>query len=552
MKSAVALILAALLISFITVCNAPDTAGATTETTNGIAGSIRNKNNTAATNTIVKLLVYDYNPLEDTSEYAIFIDTTDKDGLFSFSHIRSGNYSVLARNEVLGTSALLKDISVPQDSINQIPSFSLDKNGSILIQFHSQGTMDSSSYLYIPGTDIVASVQKDNESILLSDIPAGSFKELILIRSGDIRSNILRSEIEIRPETTITIENPLWKFSRQIVLNTTSLGADIKNDIYNFPILIRLNAAEFDFSQSMPGGKDLLFSGKNSNVLPSQVERWDEINGQAEIWVKIDTIFGNAEQSIMMYWGNPEANSQKTGQMVFDTADGFQSVWHLGENADSVYDATANGYHGFRFGNISRSAGMIGFAQRFDSSGAYCDMGNVFNPGHSDFTLSAWAKRADTGLQAIIVKSNGSDPNATYGWNLSFGLSDQLHFFTATAAGTTWGETGSFSFWSDLNEPIIDSITWHYVAVVISRSDNESCRCFIDGVDVTGGYSGNISEITSIVNTLPLRIGSEADGDYKLTGFVDECVISNTIRSEEWIRLCFINQGPDDRLVAFK
>lgn len=549
MKSAVALILVALSIPFITICNAPDTAGATTETTNGIAGSIRNKDNTAAANTIVKLLVHDFNPLEDTSAYAVFIDTTDKDGFFSFKHIRSGKYSVLARNKALGTSALLRNIAIPEDSINELPAFNLDNNGSILVQFHSQGKIDSGSFLYIPGTDIVASVKKDDDSLLLNEIPAGSFKELILIRSGDMRSNILRNEIEIRPETTITIENPLWKFSRQIVLNTTPSGADIKGDIYNFPVLIRLNAANFDFSQAMPGGADILFS--NKNILPSQIERWDEVSGQAEVWVKIDTIFGTAEQSIMMYWGNPEATLQKTGHLVFDTADGFQCVWHLGENEDSVYDASANCFHGFRFGNISRSSGVIGFAQRFDSSGAYCDMGNVFNPANSDFTLSAWAKRADTGLQAIIVKSNGDDPNATYGWNLSFGLSDQLHFFTATAAETTWGETGSFNFWSDLNAPITDSTIWHHVAVVISRSDNESCRCYIDGIDVTGGYSGNISEITSIVNTLPLRIGSEADGDYKLKGFVDECVISNVVRSEEWIRLCFINQGPDDRLVVF-
>jgi len=551
MKSAVALIMAVLSISFLTVCNAPDTAGATTETTNGVAGSIRNKDNTAAVNTIVKLLVHDYNPMSDTSENSIFIDTTDKEGCFCFRKIRSGNYSVLARNVEHGTSAILKNIAVPQDSINKIPSFSLDKNGSILVQFHSEGELDSGSYIYIPGTDIVTLIKKEIDSIMLSEIPAGSFNELILIRSGNVRSNILRNELEIKPETTITIEKPLWKFSRQIVLNTTSSGVYIKDDIYNFPLLIRLNTANFDFSQAMPGGKDLLFSAKNKTILPFQIERWDESSGQAEIWVKIDTIFGNAQQSITMYWGNPEATFQKTSQVVFDTADGFQGVWHLGENTDSVYDATPNGYHGHKFGNISRASGIIGFAQRLDKSGAHCDMGNVINLKNSDFTLSAWAKRADTGLQAIIVKSNGDDPNTTYGWNFSFGISNQLHFFTATA-GTTWAESGSFDLWSDLNSPIIDSTSWHHIAVVISRSDNESCRCYIDGIDVTGGHRGNISEVTSIVNNLPLRIGSEADGDYKLTGFIDECVISNVIRSEEWIRLCFINQGPDDRLVIFK
>jgi hypothetical protein len=48
-----------------------------------------------------------------------------------------------------------------------------------------------------------------------------------------------------------------------------------------------------------------------------------------------------------------------------------------------------------------------------------------------------------------------------------------------------------------------------------------------------------------------MRIGAEADGDYQFKGSIDECVISHTVRSADWIRLCFINQGTDDRLVEF-
>lgn len=528
----------------------PDTAGATTETTNGITGSIRHKDNSAASNTIVKLLLYDHDPLADTCENPISTDTTDSDGKFGFSRIRSGNYSIVARNEANKTSTLIKSVNVIEDSLTELPCANLDKTGSILIDFKSQRAIDPGSYVYIPGTDIFAVIENDDQ-LVLNEVPSGSFTEVILVRAGEKRSNILRDEIEIKPDTIVTIENPLWQFSRQIILNTTASGADIKDDIYNFPVLIRLNNSNFDFSQSQPGGKDLLVSGKNNESLPLEIERWDEIASQAEVWVKVDTIFGNLEQVITMYWGNPETVMQKTGKEVFDTADGFQSVWHLNEIGDTVKDATGNGCHGIRFGKLSRSSAVIGFGQTFDSSDAYFDMGNVFNPGDSNITLSAWVKRADTGLQAIIVKSNGSDPSSTYGWNLSFGLSNQLHFFTASA-DTAWGSSGSFDFWSDLNAPIIDSTTWHHIAVVFNRSENEGNRCYIDGVDVTGGYRGNVSGITSIFNSLPLRIGSEADGDYKLTGSVDECVISKVIRSDVWIKLCFINQGPNDRLVVFK
>lgn len=541
---------AVLFLSLISGCTDPDTAGATTETTNGITGYIRHKDNSAASNTIVKLLLYDHDPLADTSENPIYTDTTDSDGKFTFSRIRSGNYSILARNEANKTSTLIKSVNVLKDSLTELPFANLDKAGSILIDFKSQGAIDSGSYVYIPGTDIFA-VTESGDQLVIDEVPSGSFTEVILVRAGENRLNILRDEIEIKPDTIVTIENPLWQFSREIILNTTASGADIKSDIYNFPILVRLNRSNFDFSQSQPGGKDLLFSGKNNKSLPLEIERWDETASQAEVWVKVDTIFGNSEQVITMYWGNPETVTQKTGKAVFDTADGFQSVWHLSETGDTVYDATANSCHGIRFGKLSRSSGVIGFGQIFDSSDAYFDMGNVFNPGDSNITLSAWVKRADTGLQAIIVKSNGSEPSSTYGWNLSFGLSNQLHFFTASA-DTIWGSSGSFDVWSDLNAPIIDTTTWHHIAVVFNRSDNEGSRCYIDGVDVTGGYRGDVTEITSIFNSLPLRIGSEADGDYKLTGSIDECVISKVIRPDVWIKLCFINQGANDRLVVFK
>lgn len=543
-------ILFVVLLSFImTGCTAPDTAGATTETTNGVIGLILNNDNTPATNTVVKLMIFDYDPAaQNVSDSTAFIDTTDTNGQFGFKRIRPGNYSILARNKKSKTSLLIRDVDVIDDSITEVSSANLKKSGSISIGFNSQGAIDSGSYVYIPGTDIFASVEK-KDRIVLDDVPAGLFSEVILHGPVDKKSNILRNGVEIKPESTITIENPLWKYSRKIVLNTTASGADIKDDLYNFPILIRLNNTNFQFDQA--GGSDLLFTSNNKR-LPMEIERWDDANRMAEIWVKIDTIYGNdAEQSITMYWGNPQAAIKWNSNQVFDTADGFLGVWHLNENSDTVHDATGNGFHGIRFGNLSQSSSVIGYGQAFSGATAYYEIGDAINPGTGNLTLSAWVKRKGTGLQSIFVKSNGGTPSSTYGWTLSFGVLDQLHFFTATD-GSSWGSKGAFDFWSDSNAVINDTVSWHYVVAVFNRFSNDSCRCFIDGMDVTGGHNGNVKDVASIVNTLPLRIGSEVDGDYRFIGSLDECVISGVPRSDAWIRLCFINQGASDKFVVFK
>jgi hypothetical protein len=88
--------------------------------------------------------------------------------------------------------------------------------------------------------------------------------------------------------------------------------------------------------------------------------------------------------------------------------------------------------------------------------------------------------------------------------------------------------------------------------MVINRASNDSCRLYIDGTDVTGPYRGSISSIAAIANTLDFRIGIEADDSYPYSGLIDEMVVSFTDRSADWVRLCYMNQKPQDALVQFR
>jgi hypothetical protein len=47
------------------------------------------------------------------------------------------------------------------------------------------------------------------------------------------------------------------------------------------------------FSQAQFGGSDIRFTKADNTFLPYEIERWDSAHSQAEIWVKVDTVFGN-------------------------------------------------------------------------------------------------------------------------------------------------------------------------------------------------------------------------------------------------------------------
>ena len=311
-----------------------------------------------------------------------------------------------------------------------------------------------------------------------------------------------------------------------------------------------MNAGNFDFSQAQAGGADIRFTKSDNTFLPYEIERWDAADELAEIWVRVDTVYGNnAAQSITLYWGNPNATDTSNGAAVFDTANGFQGVWHLGESASPIRDATYNGYNGSANGPQDLSGGAIGFCQSYVDSGAYTDFGNILNPGNANMTVSAWIKCSKNGgIYTIIGKSNGGKPVANYGWlmTINFGC---LAFYALTGTGN-WGDAGSF--WYQSSVPIADTTSWHFVVAAIDRSANSNCKLYIDGNDVSQTPTGDITKVGTVINTLNMRIGEQANNGLPFRGFIDEAVVAFATRSADWIKLCYMNQQQDNKLVEFR
>ena len=508
--------------------------GGTIETTNGIVGSIRNSDDTPAANAIVNIFTSGYNPIADGELGTEFIDTTDSDGNFGFYRITSGTYAVLARNRVAMTSFLTKGIAVDEGSITTLSMGTLDKSGIITAAF-SAGEGTAQGYVYIPGTDIVSSVGDDG-SLVLADVPPGTFDVVMLVSGDNAERNVLRSEITVVAADTTTIEMPLWKYQRRLILNTTTSGANVSGDVHGFAVLVRLNGSNFDFSQIQSSGKDLLFTDRNNLACPHEIERWDVSARRAEVWVLVDTVFGNnSVQSITMYWGNPDAAERADSKAVFDSASGHLGVWHLSGNGN---DATSRKNNAV-ICTPADAEGMVGPGKRFNGTDSIKIPSLLGKP--QVVTLSAWAM-----LDTVYPGSEGAEI-VSIGDGCLLRMDDTENDFGVSGSYHLIGESNFYHVYSGRN---LKKTGWHYCAVVLDYSNHEQ-SLYIDGdlsVSAAGLDSINYTGVGS--NTF-IGIHGNRKTNYNFTGLIDEVRIRSTVLTGNRVKLEYMNQKAEDALVVF-
>jgi hypothetical protein len=529
-------------------CTQPvSTGGSSSET---VIGKVVYTDGTSAGSVPVRLYPSDYDPVKDAAQGIQVSDTTGPDGTFCL-HVpdTTVTYSVFAKKPETETCALITGIHLTEDT-TQVEDAVLRSPGRIRISIPE--TCDTAnSYLYIPGTEFTA-VLDSNREAYFDNVPAETELSIIYAsKSISTASFILAEGIRLISNTTTQIPFPQWKHSKRLYLNTTTTGASVEKTTTGVPILLRLTKEWFDFNEAANDGSDIRFTKSDGYTLPYEIEQWDYNNNYAEIWVKPDTIFGNNnEQYITMYWGNAAAKSQSNASLVFDTADSFKGVWHLGENSGTIAkEATLKGYSGTYSGALSNgSLSDIGYAQTINNSATdIITMGNVLNPELNNISIGIWIKRSSFNFpQALVGKTNGDLPSAKYGYLLSIDP-DQFPHFNIASGGTNWGDAGTFSLAA--NMAISDTTDWHFIFVVIDRSGNNNCRMYIDGIDRTGRISGDITKVTTVTNTQNFRLGNESDNNSPYSGMLAEATIAFSCRTAEYLKLSYMNQKRTDALI---
>jgi hypothetical protein len=197
-----------------------------------------------------------------------------------------------------------------------------------------------------------------------------------------------------------------WSYSQTITLDTTAAGANVLEDVRQYPLAVLLDRSRFDFNQARADGADIRFFDSEGRALPHAIELWDKPAGSAAVWVLLDQVRGNnKDQSIVMKWGHSSAPNTSDSKAVFKRHHGFVGAWHLDEDGNTVSDgyrdASDHEAHGTGVGMIpgSRVDARIGKGVHLDNpkgqetarwirvSG---EKAAQFNPG-PPITVSLWA-----------------------------------------------------------------------------------------------------------------------------------------------------------------
>lgn len=339
-----------------------------------------------------------------------------------------------------------------------------------------------------------------------------------------------------------------WAHAVFLKLNTSATGANVSGTVTNFPVLVRLNAANFNFDQAKSDGSDLRFSkneaASNATELAMEIERWDNANKLAEIWVKVPEILGdNSQQGIKMYWGHQSPPTPTPSSPVFSSSNGFAGAWHLKEASGTgtvqFKDVTPSGNHSTAHNlNSSHSvAGISGLGVEFKGSQSIttANNGNSLHPT-GPMSIEFWVNPNQTGsYKRIVSKAFSSSGQPWEEYDIQ-----------------TDGSSGAFAFVlgmgssqsSVVSSPGSVSIgQWRHVA---GTYDQTFMRIYVDGV-----LQGSLAKTGAISDYgQPITMGKyQHDGASNFNGLLDEVRISTAARSADWVKLSYMNQRPDQKLV---
>jgi len=493
-------------------------------------------------------------PLPQTTGSAkrgIFLTMTDESGHFVVDSLDSGSYMIEVNNGI--SSACRIHCTISNDTGTQkLGTFAVQPYAAIIGKIDTTGTSAAQRYIQIYGLNRIVPIES-NGFFNIGGLPADLFTFRIVSINTAVKP-IDISGIRLIPGETKNLYAP-WAQSMKINVNTTLSGAGVSGNVYGFPMLVRLNSTNFNFSSAQIDGRDIRFTKPDNMMLPYEIERWDPINKLAEVWVKLDTVYGNdSSHFFVMYWGNPNATGSSNGESVFDTTDGFIGVWHLAGAGNTVArDATLHHYDGTPTDTAPQStAGVIGSALQFDGNVNGLVMKNTAAgplnfPRPGTYTFSAWVSVDTVYDEDEFITGKGFDQ---YAMRIKGSKSIPANMFAlheyidAPVYGT------------DLRFAPVVTQQWKYI---VGIRDTAKSYLFIDGtcVDSTGKIilgGGSVQNSTNFsIGRCGVSFASSTNvNDYlPFKGKTDEVRIARVACSADWVKLCFMNQKERDALVRW-
>ena len=208
------------------------------------------------------------------------------------------------------------------------------------------------------------------------------------------------SFISYGAEETINWWDTDWSYRKKLTFN----NSDQAETLTNFPVLVNLSSANFDYSKAKSDGSDLCFiDSDGSTELNYEIEDWDT-SGSSYVWVNVTGIDGSTTTDhIWMYYGNSAASPGENPTGVWD--ENYLMVQHFQETdidggSGDIKDSTSNDNDGTTSGMDTNDQvpGKIDGSFDLDGSNDYISLEgqDIEDHDYDALTVIAWYKSADS------------------------------------------------------------------------------------------------------------------------------------------------------------
>lgn len=493
----------------------------------------------------------DYNSVkEDTSSY--YSTIADSMGNFVFDSLPNGLYNFEAFfNDSQGVVYALREsgIHIQKDSTWKV-NLTIPTSGSLKI--YLSNIKDSIANLSIVGSSYNSAAKIFEDEIgtyaTFTNIPSAYYDSIQIAISSDM---IVLNSIFVKEESQEIYNSNNTIRTHHISLNTAANGIDLQDTLNGFPLFIRLNDIDSLNRESIIKHLNTLkiYQEPASDETSYKVV-YDKDSIPSGLWIRLTTLYPQREmQKITLSWEEVEDSNISAVNTVkpFSLSDNFIAAWDFNEDAfpeSTIYAAGDNDFQGY-VNDITASEGIIGGAFYFNGKTSYieikesADYSGFSLVDTSSFTVSFWAFSEDTSTAKFLWGKSEAEYHFKY---QAKGQSDACWMFKEfdESKADEWYES------SIVATPETDFKQWVHFTVIKS---GDSTAIYKNGKleNVTTGYNQTDEErIAGGSFVIGARKMADGNVDRVFKGMLDELFFQNKVQSEDWAKLIYLNQKPND------
>ncbi|MVF12662.1 DUF2341 domain-containing protein [Ketobacter sp. MCCC 1A13808] len=451
--------------------------------------------------------------------------------------------------ELTGQNISLDITRLNPEKLNNIERIDLKDQGNSLIlnNLSVLGLSSESGALWVDG---------GSSDYFESDPTDDWLKQGTVLKEGVIYQQFGGQSAQLFVNVAMTgSDEAEFTSSQNYWFDTTDNGAGVTGDVFNVPVLIRIRDSEI-INAVQPGAADIRFVASDGiTPLPYEVERWDQLNNVADVWVLVPKIEGSNDQGfITLEYDDLIDGSVPNGESPEQLWADYSGVWHFsdgddGNNAPGVEpDSSPNRNHAQEQGRaVTKREAFVGQGVRFrDDATLRVPYDPSLNLSGRAFSVESWYT-SDTCTTQLLFSRRALNMLSQDGVDSYWSVSS-AHFIATITLIDSRVDRAAFSIGDQNGDSTVvgGSLYGLFLGdcseqVVTVYDPLVGVQVYINGElrrQGDGGYQ--------LEPELDLVMGGNA-GNYELV--LDETRVSRRRLDPDFIKLSYENQKLDSNLV---